>query len=226
MARLLPGGGWQQPAGLHKCCADVRRPFALGWSRGGGRGSDPPSTTPACATRCNRVRNMRPRRAAADHWRRKPTSENRGLLQSTSLLDSLREWRSQDRRGSNPLFRTKKTKHINDLDGVAIPVPGARAPRPRPAGAHGISAESNPLLRGPHRPRNKRISAPLTPVRRSPASVGDSSCATLVHPRPRQRHSSSRRIGIAPIADMDADQTIVTARLAAKSRAETPEKVR
>jgi hypothetical protein len=33
-------------------------------------------------------------------------------------------------------------------------------------------------------------------------------------------------IGISPIADMDAHQTIVTAALAAKSRAEMPKKVR
>ena len=33
-------------------------------------------------------------------------------------------------------------------------------------------------------------------------------------------------IGIAPIADMDAHQTIVTAALAAKSSAETPKKAR
>jgi hypothetical protein len=34
------------------------------------------------------------------------------------------------------------------------------------------------------------------------------------------------RIGISPIADMDAHQTIVTAALAAKSSAETPKKAR
>jgi hypothetical protein len=33
-------------------------------------------------------------------------------------------------------------------------------------------------------------------------------------------------IGISPIADMDAHQTIVTAALVAKSSAETPKKVR